>query len=233
MSLPHCPKCNSEYTYEDNGMFICPECAHEWNDAEPAQDADALIVKDANGNLLADGDSVTVVKDLKVKGSSSMLKIGTKVKNIREVKIMPLSPYISFAGNCAEATAFYQQAVGAELLYKITFGEMPKSDNSEEGCPSGMQFPDSAIAHSNVRIAGSDIMMSDGMPPGSNAQYAGFTLVLDTQDVNEGKRWFDNLAAGGNIDMAWQETFWAHGFGKVTDKYGVPWMINVVKQQTS
>jgi len=81
---------------------------------------------------------------------------------------MPLSPYISFAGNCAEATAFYQQAVGAELLYKITFGEMPKSDNSDEGCPSGMQFPDSAIAHSNVRIAGSDIMMSDGMPPGSN-----------------------------------------------------------------
>ncbi|HGU9820013.1 VOC family metalloprotein YjdN [Enterobacter chuandaensis] len=144
---------------------------------------------------------------------------------------MPLSPYISFAGNCAEATAFYQQAVGAELLYKITFGEMPKSDNSEEGCPSGMQFPDSAIAHSNVRIAGSDIMMSDGLPPGSSAQYAGFTLVLDTQDVSEGKRWFDNLAAGGNIEMAWQETFWAHGFGKVTDKYGVPWMINVVKQQ--
>ncbi|MFT2898073.1 VOC family metalloprotein YjdN [Enterobacter sp. 01-M-05-SI-ECC] len=147
---------------------------------------------------------------------------------------MPLSPYISFVGNCAEATAFYQQAVGAELLYKITFGEMPKSENSEEGCPSGMQFPDSAIAHSNVRIAGSDIMMSDGVPPGSHAQYAGFTLVLDTQDVSEGKRWFDNLAAGGNIEMAWQETFWAHGFGKVTDKYGVPWMINVVKQhQTS
>ncbi|NQD86103.1 VOC family protein, partial [Enterobacter hormaechei] len=59
---------------------------------------------------------------------------------------MPLSPYISFAGNCAEATAFYQQAVGAELLYKITFGEMPKDENSEEGCPSGMNFPDTAIA---------------------------------------------------------------------------------------
>jgi PhnB protein len=58
---------------------------------------------------------------------------------------MPLSPYISFAGNCAEASAFYQHAVGAELLYKITFGEMPKGDSSEEGCPSGMQFPDSAI----------------------------------------------------------------------------------------
>jgi len=143
--------------------------------------------------------------------------------------IMPLSPYISFAGNCAEATAFYQQTLGAELLYKITFGEMPKDEHSEDGCPSGMSFPDSAIAHSNVRIAGSDIMMSDGLP-GEKAQYTGFTLVLDTQDVSEGKRWFDNLAESGNIDMAWQETFWAHGFGKVTDKYGVPWMINVVKQ---
>jgi PhnB protein len=144
--------------------------------------------------------------------------------------IMPLSPYISFAGNCAEATAFYQHALGAEVTYKITYGEMPKDGNSEEGCPSGMQFPDTAIAHSNVHIAGSEIMMSDGVP-GGKAQYAGFTLVLDTQDVAEGKGWFDKLAEGGNVEMAWQETFWAHGFGKVTDKYGVPWMINVVKQQ--
>lgn len=85
------------------------------------------------------------------------------------------------------------------------------------------------IAHANVRIAGSDIMMSDAVALG-NASYSGFTLVLDTQDVAEGKRWFDNLAAQGQIEMDWQETFWAHGFGKVTDQYGVPWMINVVKQ---
>ena len=83
MSLPHCPQCNSEYTYEDNGMFICPECAHEWNDAEPAHDSDELIVKDANGNLLADGDSVTVVKDLKVKGAGQTLRRGTLIKSIR------------------------------------------------------------------------------------------------------------------------------------------------------
>ena len=82
MQLPHCPKCNSEYTYQDNGLFIC----HEWSDSAPVEDADTLIVKDANGNLLADGDAVTVIKDLKVKGSSSMLKIGTKVKNIRLVE---------------------------------------------------------------------------------------------------------------------------------------------------
>lgn len=88
MTLPHCPKCNSEYTYQDNNLLICPECAYEWSatagDDELA--SDALIVKDANGNLLSDGDNVTVVKDLKVKGSSSMLKIGTKVKNIRLVE---------------------------------------------------------------------------------------------------------------------------------------------------
>ncbi|WP_024559815.1 zinc ribbon domain-containing protein YjdM [Franconibacter pulveris 601] len=86
MSLPHCPECQSEYTYEDNGLYVCPECGHEWQPDEAAAESDALIVKDANGNLLADGDSVTVIKDLKVKGSSSMLKIGTKVKNIRLVE---------------------------------------------------------------------------------------------------------------------------------------------------
>ncbi|MBO2006628.1 PhnA domain-containing protein [Serratia marcescens] len=75
MQLPHCPKCNSEYTYRDNALFICPECAHEWSDSAPTEDQDALIVKDANGNLLADGDAVTVIKDLKV-GQPSMLKIG-------------------------------------------------------------------------------------------------------------------------------------------------------------
>lgn len=94
---------------------------------------------------------------------------------------MPLSPYLSFAGNCSDAIAYYQRTLGAELLYKISFGEMPKSaQDSAENCPSGMQFPDTAIAHANVRIAGSDIMMSDAMPSGK-ASYSGFTLVLDSQ----------------------------------------------------
>ncbi|EOV0645986.1 zinc ribbon domain-containing protein YjdM [Cronobacter turicensis] len=86
MSLPVCPQCGSEYTYLDNNLYVCPECAHEWREGETSAESDALVVKDANGNLLADGDSVTIVKDLKVKGSSSMLKIGTKVKNIRLVE---------------------------------------------------------------------------------------------------------------------------------------------------
>ncbi|WP_426661323.1 zinc ribbon domain-containing protein YjdM [Rhodanobacter aciditrophus] len=84
--LPNCPKCNSTYTYEDGAMFVCPECAHEWPKvAEAAAETDELVVKDANGNLLADGDSITVIKDLKVKGSSLVVKVGTKVKNIRLV----------------------------------------------------------------------------------------------------------------------------------------------------
>lgn len=85
--LPNCPKCGSEYTYEDGELFVCPECAHEWSqDASLAQDDDALIVKDANGNILQDGDDVTVIKDLKVKGSSSGIKVGTKIKGIRLVE---------------------------------------------------------------------------------------------------------------------------------------------------
>lgn len=84
-SLPSCPKCQSEYTYEDRSMLICPECAHEWNADGQSTDSAGTVVKDANGNVLQDGDSITIIKDLKVKGSSSALKIGTKVKNIRLV----------------------------------------------------------------------------------------------------------------------------------------------------
>ncbi len=84
--LPNCPKCHSEYTYEDGSLFICPECAHEWSlNTENVQMEENKIIKDVNGNVLNDGDSVTIIKDLKVKGSSSILKIGTKVKNIRLV----------------------------------------------------------------------------------------------------------------------------------------------------
>lgn len=83
-NLPSCPKCKSEYTYEDGGLLVCPECAHEWSlEAEAGEDQ--KIIKDVNGNVLNDGDTVSVIKDLKVKGSSSVIKIGTKVKNIRLV----------------------------------------------------------------------------------------------------------------------------------------------------
>ena len=81
-----CPKCSSEYTYENNGILVCPECAHEWNEEVASENTqDAKIVKDAYGNILHDGDCVALIKDLKLKGSSSTIKAGTKVKNIRLV----------------------------------------------------------------------------------------------------------------------------------------------------
>lgn len=82
--MPNCPMCQSEYTYEDRGLFVCPECGHEWSENEEIEEG--LVVKDSNGNVLQDGDSVTVIKDLKVKGASGAIKQGTKVKNIRLVE---------------------------------------------------------------------------------------------------------------------------------------------------
>ncbi|MED3835476.1 zinc ribbon domain-containing protein YjdM [Peribacillus frigoritolerans] len=84
--FPNCPACDSEYTYEDGSLLVCPECSHEWTvEAETENVDQKKVIKDANGNALNDGDTVTVIKDLKVKGSSSVLKMGTKVKSIRLV----------------------------------------------------------------------------------------------------------------------------------------------------
>ncbi|MBD7965736.1 zinc ribbon domain-containing protein YjdM [Fictibacillus norfolkensis] len=84
-NLPNCPKCNSAYVYEDGAFLVCPECAHEWAH-ETESESDEKVVKDSNGNILQDGDSVSVIKDLKIKGTSSVIKIGTKVKGIRLVE---------------------------------------------------------------------------------------------------------------------------------------------------
>ena len=85
-NLPQCPQCGSEFTYQDGAMFVCPECAHEWSAEAVTEEAEPQrVVRDANGNVLQDGDSVTVIKDLKVKGSSLVVKVGTKVKAIRLV----------------------------------------------------------------------------------------------------------------------------------------------------
>ena len=85
--LPKCPHSASEYTYENGDLYVCPECAHEWPTAAATNTGDeARVIKDANGNVLQDGDSVTVIKDLKIKGTSLAVKVGTKVKNIRLVE---------------------------------------------------------------------------------------------------------------------------------------------------
>lgn len=87
-NLPNCPKCNSEYTYEDGTVLVCPECAHEWTIGSENEEeiTETRVWRDANGTLLQDGDTVTVIKDLKVKGSSNVVKMGTKVKDIRLIE---------------------------------------------------------------------------------------------------------------------------------------------------
>ena len=85
-TLPPCPQCASAYTYEDGAMLVCPECGHEWSPLQTEAADDAKVVRDAVGNLLQDGDTVTVIKDLKLKGSSLVVKVGTKVRNIRLVE---------------------------------------------------------------------------------------------------------------------------------------------------
>lgn len=80
--LPNCPQCQSDLTYHDGSQFVCPECAHEWQENPPTED-EISVVKDANGTPLNDGDTVVLIKDLKVKGSSMVIKQGTKVKGIR------------------------------------------------------------------------------------------------------------------------------------------------------
>ena len=89
MAIPNCPKCDSAYAYEDGTMFVCPECAHEWNEFTEAAKAEENAIKDAHGSVLNDGDDVTVIKDLKVKGASNPIKQGTKVRSIR---LVPNSP---------------------------------------------------------------------------------------------------------------------------------------------
>ncbi len=111
MSLPSCPSCQSEYVYQDQELLICPECGYEWNPVEVAED-EAVNVKDANGALLEEGDKVTLIKDLKVKGSSQGLKIGTKalVKRIHDKKDHQLDCKVDGAGDMFITAKFVKKA---------------------------------------------------------------------------------------------------------------------------
>ena len=111
-AFPPCPQCQSEYTYPDGNLYICPECAHEWTsqaseNAEPA----GRVYRDASGNELRDGDTVTVIKDLKLKGSGGVVKMGTKVKNIRLVDAdHDIDCKIDGFGNMSLKTEFVRKA---------------------------------------------------------------------------------------------------------------------------
>lgn len=112
MSLPPCPKCNSEFVYQDQDLLICPECTHEWNPSEVLTEEDTLNIKDANGTQLQEGDKVTFIKDLKVKGSSQVLKIGTKamIRRIVEGKDHQLDCKVDGAGEMMVTAKFVKKA---------------------------------------------------------------------------------------------------------------------------
>ncbi|MFP3423658.1 zinc ribbon domain-containing protein YjdM [Pseudoalteromonas sp. SIMBA_162] len=111
MSHPTCPQCQSEYVYEDQQQLICPECAYEWN-PNSTNDEDAILVKDANGTLLNDGDKVTVAKDLKIKGSSQVIKIGTKavVRRVLDKKDHELDCKVDGIGEMMVTAKFVKKA---------------------------------------------------------------------------------------------------------------------------
>ncbi|AXR00150.1 MULTISPECIES: zinc ribbon domain-containing protein YjdM [Pseudoalteromonas] len=111
MSLPPCPKCNSEYVYQDQSQLVCPECAYEWDPNATATEDD-IQVKDANGTLLADGDKVTVIKDLKIKGSSQVIKIGTKalVRRVLDKKDHELDCKVDGVGEMMVTAKFVKKA---------------------------------------------------------------------------------------------------------------------------
>lgn len=142
---------------------------------------------------------------------------------------MQVSPYLFLYGRCEEAIDFYLEATEGELLFKMTFGDMPEQ-GQQVGDASAAPFPPDKIMHAHLRIGQGELMMSDGNtdhPPAS--PHAGYAVSLATTDEAQGKAWFEKLSAGGKVTTPWQETFWANGFGMFIDKFGIPWRINVVK----
>lgn len=111
MSFPPCPKCQSEFVYPDQDLLICPECAHEWN-PNAISEENSILVRDANGTQLAEGDKVTLIKDLKVKGSSMVLKIGTKalIRRIVDGKDHQLDCKVDGAGDMMVTAQFVKKA---------------------------------------------------------------------------------------------------------------------------
>ncbi len=130
--------------------------------------------------------------------------------------MLTVEPYIAFKGTCKEAIAFYTSAVDAKLLFSQTFGDSPmasmgKADN---------------IMHCTLQIGESKIMMCDDPSPDGSAPGSSISLAVGLKDIDRANQIFTNLAVGGTVIMPMQKTFWAEGFGMLTDKFGIKWMVN-------
>lgn len=139
--------------------------------------------------------------------------------------MMVVQPYLHFYGRCEEALAFYEQALGAEVTFKMRHKEAP-GDHAVEG-EAGER-----IMHASFKVGQTTLMATDGAPDeAAKPTYSGFSISISLDSVEKGAKIFDALAQGGQVRFPWQSTFWAKGFGMVTDKFGVPWMVNVENKE--
>lgn len=131
---------------------------------------------------------------------------------------MDITPYLFLNGRCDEALSFYQSVLGAEILFVQRFKDAPSMGEGP------MSTPD-AVMHASFKIGDSTLMASDG--DGTDRPLSGFSLSISAKDSTEGQRLFGKLAEGGTIVLPFGKTFWTDGFGMLTDRFGVPWMVSV------
>jgi PhnB protein len=128
---------------------------------------------------------------------------------------MQVTPYLHLNGQCEAALSFYRSAIGAEIVFMQRFKE----------APGECMGPAEGIMHASLKIGDSTLLASDG--DGKPTAYSGFSISLSAKDATEGRRLFDALSQGGSVTMPFEKTFWTEGFGMLTDRFGVPWMVNV------
>ena len=138
---------------------------------------------------------------------------------------MQVSTYLNFNGDCARALEFYEKAIGAKTLFKMTWGESPMAND----CPAGTH---GNIMHSTLQVGDGQIMCADS-PPEQYKKPAGIQVSLHVKDSAEGERLFKALSEGGNVFMPFQKTFWSPGFGMCVDQFGIPWMVNTEAEHGS
>lgn len=131
---------------------------------------------------------------------------------------MKINTYLTFNGQCAEAIKFYEQAIGAKVLFKMTWGESPMAGE----LPAEMH---NMIMHATLELGDGQLMCADS-PPGSYEKPAGMSVSLHVSDITEGERVFKALSENGSVTMPFEKTFWSPGFGMCVDKFGIPWMVN-------
>ncbi|SAK41885.1 3-demethylubiquinone-9 3-methyltransferase [Caballeronia temeraria] len=136
---------------------------------------------------------------------------------------MQLDTYLFYNGDCAAALELYQAAFGAQIAALVRFRDAPDGGNAPADWAD-------KIMHAVFVGGGNAIMVSDGRYGQPRKEYSGFTLSITTNDAQSGERVFNMLAEGGNVLTPWQSTFWTQGFGMLTDRFGVPWLINVVHE---